>query len=82
MITNLTPNSQIRILDARVSKEKIDGIEQEVLTVEVRGCSFKEGEEVEIDTETMKITGTILRRHGNLFKIAMTKLIKIEPIIN
>lgn len=77
-ISNIS-KPQIKILDAKVSKEEFNGVKQWILSALVENCPFYEGEEIEIDTDAMKLTGHIVWRDRDLIKIKMSKLVTITP---
>ena len=75
-ISNIS-KPQIKILDAKVQKEEFAGVKQWILSALVENCPFYEGEEIEIDTDSMKLTGQIVWRDRDLIKVKMSKLVTI-----
>jgi len=76
-ISNIS-TSPVKIIDAKVNKEMFEGRMQQILTAQVKNCPFGEGEEIEIDTDKMKLIGTIVWKMDELIKVKMTKLITIN----
>ena len=52
---------QMRVIDAKMTGN--------VLTAELDNCPYKEGEEVQLDTEKLRVVGTIFWKLGKTIKI-------------
>ncbi|MCP4394557.1 MAG: hypothetical protein GY804_09870 [Alphaproteobacteria bacterium] len=62
----------VKVRDARMQGN--------VLTAELDRCPFREGEEIDLDTEKMRVTGVITWKLGHIIKMRVSSFIDKRQI--
>ncbi len=62
----------VKVIDARMQGN--------VLTAELSTCPFREGEEVDLDTAKMRVTGIIFWKLGRIIKMRVSSMIDKRQI--